>query len=86
MARRMALSERMRQLSQRYQQSIDAARPSGLPEISRSQVETIVDALSDVGGPKVVAVVGSAGSGKSTVISQVLRELETRNIVVGPFG
>ena len=84
-SRRMALSQQMRVLVERFRVSVEDGIPRGLPVIVRSHVAAVVDALSSVDGPRVVALVGPAGAGKSTVLAQAIEELENRGVVVGPI-
>ncbi len=64
-----ALSERMRGLTNRYVNGVERARPTNLPIVARGEVDTVLAALTASDGPRVVAVTGKPGSGKSTVVA-----------------
>lgn len=49
---------------------------AGLFDIERSEVDTLVSALSDAETPRTIALAGPAGSGKSAIIRKALRKLD----------
>jgi hypothetical protein len=65
-----ALAETVR----RYGRSVDAMRPL-TGGVAQPFTERLVDVLSDVDGPQVVVVHGRAGSGKSTVALDAIRQI-----------
>ncbi len=80
-----ALSERMRGLTNRYVNGVERARPTNLPIVARGEVDTVLAALTASDGPRVVAVTGKPGSGKSTVVAAVCTRLTALGVVVGPL-
>jgi hypothetical protein len=81
----LALSEQVLGLRDRYIDGITHVRPGNLPLLARPEIDEIVQALVAAEGPRIVAVTGEPGSGKSTVLSEVCRRLAEKGIVVGPL-
>src|ERR1019366_6697176 len=81
----LALSERVRALNDRYVAGVERARPTNLPILARPEVDQIVQAVTTPGGPRVVAVTGPPGSGKSTALALVCMRLAELGVVVGPL-
>lgn len=80
-----ALSERARRLTDRYVHGVEFTRPTDLPLLTRPEVDTVVQALTASDGPRVVAVTGPPGSGKSTIVAAVCARLPELGVVVGPL-
>jgi len=80
-----ALSERVRALNDRYVNDVGSTRPTNLPTLTRQEVEQIVQALTAPDGPRVVAVAGPPGSGKSTTLAGACSRLAELGVVVGPL-
>jgi hypothetical protein len=80
-----ALSERVRELTDRYVRGVQQARPPRLPLLPRAEVDRVVQALTAPGGPRTVAVTGPPGGGKSTVVASVCERLTGLGVVVGPM-
>ena len=80
-----ALSERVRELTDRYVQGVQKARPQRLPLLPRAEVDRVVQALTAPDGPRTVAVIGPPGGGKSTVVASVCERLTGLGVVVGPM-
>lgn len=81
-ARDSVLSERLRELVDRYLAGIEASRPRRLRHVERPEVEQVLAALTAEGPRRPVAVVGPAGSGKSTVVADVVTRLRQTGAVV----
>jgi hypothetical protein len=80
-----ALCERVRDLTDRYVTGVERTRPTNLPIVARAEIDTVVQALTTSGGPRVVAVTGQPGSGKSTIVAAVCARLTELGVVVGPL-
>jgi hypothetical protein len=80
-----ALSEQMRRLTDRYVNGVERTRPANLSIVVRDEVDTVLAALTSSDGPRVVAVTGKPGRGKSTVIAAVCTRLTDLGVVVGPL-
>jgi hypothetical protein len=80
-----ALSERVRELTDRYVRGVQQARPPRLPLLPRAEVDRVVQALTAPDGPRTVAVTGPPGGGKSTVVASVCERLTGLGVVVGPM-
>jgi hypothetical protein len=80
-----ALSERLRLLTERYVTGVEVTRPAILPFLERPEIESALDALRDTSGPRSVAVVGAAGSGKSSVVAAVVGRLRSTGTLVAPI-
>ncbi len=68
------LRERVAQATQRYLQSY-APFGFGDETISRAEAKEVIDLISKEDGPNVVLLTGSAGSGKSGVVREVISQL-----------
>lgn len=79
------LSERVRELTDRYVRGVQQARPERLPLLPRAEVDHVVQALTAPDGPRTVAVIGPPGGGKSTVVASVCERLTELGVVVGPL-
>lgn len=78
-----AASERVREVATSYAQEVQRGRPRCLPYIERPEVDRIVALLTSDPGADTVAIVGRAGSGKSTVCAQLVERLQAAGIVIG---
>jgi hypothetical protein len=77
-----AISERLRNLAERYASGVEATRPTLLPYLERPEVDSALSALGEASGSRSAAIVGTAGSGKSSVVSAVVRKLRSQGVVV----
>jgi hypothetical protein len=78
-----ALSETVREVTERLTAHVERSRPATLPLLARDEVAQIVADLTSADGPATVAVTGEAGAGKSSVLAAVADALQARGVVVG---
>jgi hypothetical protein len=78
-----ALSETVREITERFTVQVERSRPASLPLLARAEVAQIVADLTSPDGPATVAVTGEAGAGKSSVLAAVIDALQARGVVVG---
>jgi hypothetical protein len=81
----LALSERVRALNERYVAGVERAKPINLPFLARPEVDEVVQGLTTPAGPRVVAVTGPPGSGKSMVLASACKRIAVMGFVVGPL-
>lgn len=73
------LKERLRESTEDYLTSYAAVPPERL--IPREETDVVVRELKNPDGAKIVLLTGSAGSGKSALVHQVIRELQATGVV-----
>ena len=79
----VALSELMRDSDWALRVQRQPRQPARLPVLERPEVATVVSALADPDGPRVVVLEGTGGSGKSSVTAAVVKQLRDRGVMVG---
>lgn len=78
----VAIGESIKEGVDRYRHSVARVLPGALALIARPEVGQIVDALSGAEALGPVVVLGPPGSGKSTVISAVIEQLQSSGAIV----